>query len=283
MAALTKDAVRIALFERRSFVSQRDIDRAFLQQCTGIENPIEEMAPEQRRQIAIHEAGHAVAQHYLLPDTRIAHLTIVARGSALGFMLPLDEVEIYAQPLRRIVCDIMVGMAGDMAVKVVLGEAWTGAYSDFSQVRGHLRHLYALGYFGPPVHDAAAEEAAKRGQVAIESFWRDFEGRVAHLLRLHKTEVLALADALLLHGDLSRNEVLAILGPNRPPAAAPAAPAGTPGSGEGAAQASGSAELGAAEPGAAEAAPPAPSANGSQDGRAAPEPVENPTGTATPG
>ncbi|HET6486606.1 MAG TPA: AAA family ATPase, partial [Spirochaetia bacterium] len=60
MAALTKDAVRIALFDERTLVSQYDIERAFLQQWMGIENPIEEMAPDQRRQIAVHEAGHAV-------------------------------------------------------------------------------------------------------------------------------------------------------------------------------------------------------------------------------
>ena len=44
MAALTKDAVRIALFGGRTVVGQKDIEGAFLQQWMGIENPIEEMA-----------------------------------------------------------------------------------------------------------------------------------------------------------------------------------------------------------------------------------------------
>jgi cell division protease FtsH len=226
MAALTKDAVRIALFEHRNHITQRDVDRAFLQQWTGIENPIEEMAPEQRRQVAIHEAGHAVAQHYLMPDTRIAHLTIVARGSALGFMLPLDEVEIYAQPLRRIVRDIMVGMAGDVAVRIVFGERWTGAYSDFQQVRHHMQHLYTLGYFGPPVDVLAAQNGYSNGNSTAQAnvlreFWTDVEGRVESLLRAHREELERLADSLLEHNDLSRSEVLAILGPNRPGEAAP--------------------------------------------------------------
>jgi cell division protease FtsH len=232
MAALTKDAVRIALFERRDAVTQRDIDKAFLQQWTGIENPIEEMDKEQRRQIAVHEAGHTVALHYLLPDQRIAHVSIVARGQGvMGFTLPLDEVEIYTQPLRRIVRDVMVSMAGDVATRLVFGEAWTGAYGDFQQVRGHLRHLYALGYFGPPVREINPMEPTKQDDRMLIDFWRDMEARTTELLRPHLDEVARLAASLIEHGDLSRDEVLSLLGPNKPAPAedAPRAPDSPPG------------------------------------------------------
>jgi cell division protease FtsH len=213
MAALTKDSVRIALFAGRMMVTQKDIEQAFLQQWMGIENPIEEMAPDQRRQIAVHEAGHAVAQHYLLPDQRIVHLTIVARAQSLGFMLPLDQVEQYAYPLRRIVADIMVGMAGHIATRIVFGEDWTGAYSDFQQARGHLRHLQSLGFFGPPVIEPTAEGQAGKNEKVLSDFWRDLEGRVETLLRSHCAGLIALADALLKRSSLSRKEVLAILEP----------------------------------------------------------------------
>ncbi len=212
MAALTKDAVRIALFAGRTMVCQKDIEQAFLQQWMGIENPIEEMAPDQRRQIAVHEAGHAVAQHYLLPDQRIVHLTIVARAQSLGFMLPLDQVEMYAYPLRRIVADIMVGMAGHVATRIVFGEEWTGAYSDFQQARAHLRHLQSLGFFGPPVVEPTPE-SANRNEKILADFWKDLEARVETLLRSHCGKLIALADTLLKRSSLSRKEVLAILEP----------------------------------------------------------------------
>ena len=212
MAALTKDAVRIALFDERTLVSQHDIERAFLQQWMGIENPIEEMAPDQRRQIAVHEAGHAVAQHFLLPDQRIVHLTIVARAQALGFMLPLDQVEMYSYPLRRIVADIMVGLAGHVATRIVFGEEWTGAYSDFQQVRGHLRHLRSLGFFGPPVSE---ELDGAKGDAQLGDFWKDLEKRVETLLRSHCSTLIQLADALLKRSSLSAQEVMAILEPRK--------------------------------------------------------------------
>ncbi len=212
MAAITKDAVRIALFAGHTVLGQKDIEQAFLQQWMGIENPIEEMAPDQRRQIAVHEAGHAVAQHYLLPDQRIVHLTIVARAQSLGFMLPLDQVEMYSYPLRRIVADIMIGMAGHVATRIVFGEEWTGAYSDFQQVRAHLRHLQSLGFFGPPVSEPGAESPGRMDKI-LGDFWKDLDSRVETLLRAHCGKLIALADNLLKRSSLSRNDVLAILEP----------------------------------------------------------------------
>lgn len=224
MAAITKDAVRIALFDHRSAVSQEDIEKAFLQQYTGIENPIEEMEDRQRWEVAVHEAGHAVAQHYLMPDTRIAHITIVRRGDALGFVLPMDEVEIFSQPLSRIVRDMMVCMAGQAAMRVILGESYTGASGgDYPMVRERLWRLYNEGYFGPPVVDwrtgrdsTGGAVADRDAQAALRRMWLDLQERTERLLRDHRAELLELAENLMDHNSLSTRQVLAILGPNRP-------------------------------------------------------------------
>ena len=219
MAALTKDTVRIALFEHRNVVTQRDIDRALIHQLAGMENPIEEMDAEQRRSIAVHEAGHAVVVHYVLPEKRIGHLTILARGQTLGFMLPLDEVEQYSYPLRRIVADIMVALGGHAAVRIVYGEEWTGAYSDYRQARDRFRHLYTLGHFGPPtgwVSNMADGLGTPTGAPPpeVNRLWKELEDRTERLLRDHRDELMALTDALLDRNELNTKEVLEILGPN---------------------------------------------------------------------
>jgi cell division protease FtsH len=224
MAAITKDAVRVALFDHRNAVSQQDIEKAFLQQYTGIENPIEEMEERQRWEVAVHEAGHAVAQHYLMPDTRIAHITIVRRGDALGFVLPMDEVEMYSQPLSRIVRDMMVCLAGQAAMRVVLGESFTGASGgDYPMVRERLWRLYNEGYFGPPVVDwrtgrdsTGGAVADRDAQAALRRMWVDLQDRTERLLRDHQAELIELAENLVEHNSLSTKQVVAILGPNKP-------------------------------------------------------------------
>jgi len=46
---------------------------------------------------------------------------------------------------------IMVSLAGHIAVKVFMGEFWTGATSDYNNARTMLRLLVMHGLFGPPV------------------------------------------------------------------------------------------------------------------------------------
>lgn len=216
-AGITKDAVRMALFDGRDRISQRDIDNALQEQALGIEQPIEEWDPVQRRAVAYHEAGHAVVQHYLMPDQRIVRLTIVRRGGALGYMMPVDRVEIYGQPLRRIAADIMVGMAGHVAVKLHMGEYWTGAWGDNSGIRFRLWHLYSLGYFGPPVlgwENGNSGGVPPQAAPMLDRFWRILEDQTENVLRQHDAEVEALTQALLEKGSLSNAEVMRHLGDN---------------------------------------------------------------------
>ena len=46
------------------------------------------MSPEDRRAIAYHEAGHAVAGFYLRPEDRILKASIIRRGGTLGVIGP---------------------------------------------------------------------------------------------------------------------------------------------------------------------------------------------------
>jgi cell division protease FtsH len=211
ISAITKDAVRLALFDERERVSQRDIELAFQEQAMGLESPIEEMEGDQRTQVAYHEAGHAVAQHYLRPDERIVRVSIIRRSEALGYVLPVPNYDIYALPLRTLVADILVSLAGHVSVKVFLGEYWTGATSDFQNARARLWTLASLGYFGPPVGEPNLMLQKNGGSAPVELFWEQAEEQVERLLRQHSAEVEAVTKALLARGDLNGKECLEIM------------------------------------------------------------------------
>jgi cell division protease FtsH len=212
MSAITKDSVRLALFDGREKVAQHDIELAFQEQAMGLENPIEEMEEDQRRQVAYHEAGHAIVQYYLRPDERIVRVSIVRRSEALGYVLPVSNYDIYALPLRTFVADILVSMAGHVATKIFLGEYWTGATGDFQNVRGRLWQLAHFGYFGPPVvMDQTAGYGSKEKSDAVEKFWRKLEDQTTQILLQHPAEVHAVAQALLERGDLTGKQCIEII------------------------------------------------------------------------
>ena len=214
MSAITKDAVRLALFDGHERVAQHDIELAFQEQAMGLENPIEEMEEDQRRQVAYHEAGHAVVQYYLRPDERIVRVSIVRRSEALGYVLPVPNYDIYALPLRTFLADILVSMAGHVATKIYLGEYWTGATSDFQNVRARLWQLAHYGYFGPPI---ALDGTSGVGQnfsdksKDVEKLWRKLEDQTAKILSEHSPEVHAVAQALLERNDLTGRQCIEII------------------------------------------------------------------------
>src|SRR6266498_3402868 len=211
MSAITKDAVRLALFGDHESVSQHDIELAFQEQAMGLENPIEEMEEDQRRQVAYHEAGHAVIQYYLRPEQRIVRVSIVRRSEALGYVLPVPNYDIYALPLRSFLADIMVSMAGHVATKIFLGEYWTGATSDFQQVRARLWQLAHYGYFGPPLDLQQNMSIEKDKTEIVQKFWRKLEDQTTEILSQHAPEVHAVAQALLEQNDLTGKRCIEII------------------------------------------------------------------------
>jgi cell division protease FtsH len=213
MSAITKDSVRLALFDGRHQVAQHDIELAFQEQAMGLENPIEEMEEDQRRQVAYHEAGHAVVQYYMRPDERIVRVSIVRRSEALGYVLPVPNYDIYALPLRTFLADIMVSMAGHVATKIFLGEYWTGATGDFQNVRARLWQLAHYGYFGPPLDMQLQPgmSVAKDRTEVVEKFWRKLEEQTEQILVQHAAEVHAVAQALLDRNDLTGKQCIEVI------------------------------------------------------------------------
>jgi len=213
MSAITKDSVRLALFDGRDRVAQHDIELAFQEQAMGLENPIEEMQEDQRRQVAYHEAGHAVVQYHLRPDERMVRVSIILRSEALGYVLPVPNYDIYALPLRTFLADIMVSMAGHVATKIFFGEYWTGATGDFQNVRARVWQLAHYGYFGPPLdlQMQPGMTVAKDRTEVVERFWRKLEEQTEQILVKHSTEVHAVAQALLDRNDLTGKQCIEVI------------------------------------------------------------------------
>jgi len=217
-AALQKDAVRLAFFDDRDSVTQDDIDMALQEQLLGLPNPISEWEPEQRHSVAVHEAGHAIVAHYLRPYQRIVRASIVRRMSALGYVLPVEKEDRYARPLEHLAADIMVSLAGHLAVLLVFGKPWTGASSDMQHVYTRLQYLAAHGWFGwfPLNVDGQTGRPTftSEQQKHMNQYLRDCAKEVTAILTEHREDLDRVTDALLERGDLSGADVLDLLEDN---------------------------------------------------------------------
>ena len=146
---IQRSAPRYAMNDKRLYINQEDLDQAFQEDLVGLANPIVDWDPIQKRQVASHEAGHAVLSLLLRPNRRITTVSIIRRGGGiLGYLRDVHKKEVFSQPLADIAASLMVSLAGHYATELILGEFWEGTATDFDHVRHYLEHLAYAGEFG---------------------------------------------------------------------------------------------------------------------------------------
>lgn len=210
--AVKRDSVRNARFRGIKSVSQRDLELALMEQVIGLANPIGDLPLKQKQQIAYHESGHIVALDRYAPDKRTSFASIQRRGSSLGLMLPIDLESKYTYTIKSIVADIYVGLAGDVASEIMMGERWAGGMGDYQQVRNRVQYMIMNGEFGgPPMNfdiNKIPAEYYQKAEKWLEEQRRDV---VMPFVKERIGQVKAMADALLDKEELSSDEISMIL------------------------------------------------------------------------
>ncbi len=114
----------------REFLTYKDWLDAADERALGLQQPIRSWNLIDRRETAYHEAGHAVAAHYLNPENRISKATIIRRGHALGMVQQRPREERTSRYARSIETQIMVSLAGHVVENRFLDKLSTGPSSD---------------------------------------------------------------------------------------------------------------------------------------------------------
>jgi cell division protease FtsH len=120
----------------REALTYRDWLAAADEREMGLKQPIRVMPDDDKRALAYHEAGHAVAAHYLQPENRVIKATIIRRGGALGAVQPRPKEERYTLHARQLETDIMTFLASRAVEEEILKTRMTGASSDLFNATG---------------------------------------------------------------------------------------------------------------------------------------------------
>lgn len=216
------EAVIKAHFDDRKLISYEDICYAREVHEWGLKQPIRSMTQDERRRIAYHEAGHAVAQLYLLPRERLVKTTIIRHGQALGISATRPVMEQHTRSKEEILGHIRVSLASRVAEEVFLGTKLTGAQQDLETATqlaaGYLgwfgmgQTLYSHRAFGDIVPD---RELRRR----IDQLLQAEKLGVAELLAENTDLVHAIAAGLLEKNELTGTEVRELAAQLKPAAA----------------------------------------------------------------
>lgn len=133
IANICNEAALIAARNEKEFVSKADFMNAVDRIIGGLEKKNAITTSEERRSIAIHEAGHAVVSWFLEYANPLVKVTIVPRGKALGaaWYLPEERQITTTQALLDQMCATLAGRAAE---EIFLGRISTGAANDLERI-----------------------------------------------------------------------------------------------------------------------------------------------------
>jgi len=116
-----KEAGLLALRQGDTAVSQAHLQDAVTNIRHGLASERTTLSEESSWSTAVHEAGHAVVQHLLLPDESVSQVTILPRGHFLG-VTELSDSDTYVDvDLPRLRNRVRCGLAGRAAEALLLG------------------------------------------------------------------------------------------------------------------------------------------------------------------
>lgn len=208
------EAVIHAHFEGRNYITYEDFTAARETHELGLRQPIRTMSAEERRRIAYHEAGHALAQYLLQPKERVVKVSIIRRGEALGFSATKPTEERFTKTREELFAEIQVALAARAAEELFLGTQMTGATSDLAQAT-HLANLMvsAWGMDGSLYSGLTYNQLVPdlyRKQRIERLLQRQFEN-VKRLLQANREAVEAIAQGLLERDELNEQQLREIL------------------------------------------------------------------------
>lgn len=132
LANLVNEAAILASRKNSSEITMEDFDDAIDKIGLGLGKKGRIIKPQEKKLLAYHEAGHALMAELLEDADPVHKVTIVSRGSAGGFMMPLPEEKLVTTS-KELIAQIKVLFGGRVSEEIVFNDISTGAYSDIKK------------------------------------------------------------------------------------------------------------------------------------------------------
>jgi cell division protease FtsH len=134
IANVCNEAALIAARRDKKAVDMQDFQDAIDRVIGGLEKKNKIILPEEKKIVAFHEAGHAVAGWFLEHADPLVKVSIVPRGvAALGYAQYLPREQFLYQT-EQMLDEMCMAFGGRAAEEIVFGKISTGALSDLERI-----------------------------------------------------------------------------------------------------------------------------------------------------
>ena len=235
LANLANEAAIVAVRDGRDAVSMDDFWQARDRVLLGRRDATNALLQDEKRAVAVHEAGHTMVAVYSEHADPVARVTVLPAGQALGVteQLPAEERHLY--PESYLLDSLAVRMGGRAAERLVLGEVSSGASNDLANATqlairmvrefGMSDRLGPVGFSGGgPMYlgqqEVRSRDYSEATQAIVDEevsrLLKEADERAAKILKEHRGVLDKVTDLLIERETIDGADVYEIAGRPRP-------------------------------------------------------------------
>ena len=230
---MVNEGAILAARRNKRGIGMSEFQEAIERVIAGPERRSRLISAHEKEVIAFHEAGHAVVMH-MLPNCDPVHkISVISRGMALGYTMPLPKEDrvLYSRDKYR---DELAGLLGGrVAEEIIFGDVTTGASNDLERVTKLARQMVtqfgmsdAMGplqfgqreemiFLGREISEQRnySEQVAREIDKEVRRFIDEAYERTHVILSTYKDKLTAVAHRLMEVETLDMTEFAAMLTP----------------------------------------------------------------------
>jgi cell division protease FtsH len=232
LANLVNEAALVAARNGQERVTMKDLEYAKDKVLMGVERKSMIISDEEKKNTAVHEAGHALVAAMIPEADPIHKVTIIPRGMALGLtqQLPLDDRYTYTKDYLE--AQLSVLLAGRAAEMELLNKVTTGGANDFEKATEIARKMvcqWGMSDLGPltygerddliflgrelAVHKNFSEKTSELIDEEVKRIVEKSFARAKNIISANRDKLGRISEMLLEKEVLSSAEIKAVLEP----------------------------------------------------------------------
>ncbi len=223
LSNLLNEAALLSARKNKKAITMAEIEEATIKVVVGTEKKSRVMSDHEKKLTAYHEAGHAIAFYACDTQDPVHQISIIPRGMAGGYTMPLPTEDRSYRSKKEMLEDIIVSLGGRVAEALVLNDISTGASNDIERLTKTARNMvirYGMSdTLGPinygsgsnevfigrdmgQVKDYSNETAAKIDQ-EVHAIITDAYKKTEDILNAHMDKLHEVAGYLIKHEKMS--------------------------------------------------------------------------------